>query len=202
VNTAQSHTSPLVVAVTGSIGSGKSTVTTMLAAHGFPVLYADSLAREVVAKGSEGLAAVVAAFGPQVLDQDGTLNRKHLAALVFSDPALRRTLEQIVHPRVRAMLLSELARLATCQPPPQVIIYEVPLLFESSLPRPEIHKVVVVTAPRELLVQRVMTRDGCDRAHAEARLDRADYVLQNDGSRDELAAQVTTLAQTLRDAAR
>ena len=117
----------LRIGLTGGIGSGKSTVAGLLAGRGAVVVDADRLAREVVAPGTPGLAAVVEEFGPQVLAADGSLDRPALAAVVFADPAARARLDAVVHPLVRARA----AEATAAAPPDAVLVQDVPLLVET-----------------------------------------------------------------------
>ena len=166
---------------------------------------ADRLARAAVAKGSPGLAAVAAEFGAEVLGEEGELDRRRMAALVFADPAARARLEGIVHPGVRALFREELARLAARGEP--LAFYDVPLLYEAGLER-EVELVVVVRAPREAQLARLMARDALSRAEAEARLAaqlpvdekaaRADAVVENDGPPAALAGKAARLLADLR----
>ena len=194
----------LRVGLTGGIGSGKSTVATMLARRGAVVVDADALAREVVAPGTEGYAAVVAAFGPSVIAADGSLDRAALADRVFADPAARRELEAIIHPLVRARAQDAEARAN----PDAVVVHDIPLLVEAA--RSERFGVVVVVdvAPEEAIRrlsagQRGMTEQQVrQRMSAQAdrteRLAAADVVIDNTGSRADLQARVDELWQELR----
>lgn len=187
----------LRVAVTGGIGSGKSTVSARLAERGAVVVDSDRLAREVVAAGSPGLAAVVDRFGPTMLAADGSLNRPALAAVVFSDPAARRDLEAITHPRVRARF----DELAAAAPADAVVVNDLPLLTALSVAA-TFHLVVGVGADAELRIQRLIGR-GLAEADARARLaaqidDAArrpltDVWIDNGGTAAELSAQVDGL---------
>ena len=118
--------------LTGGIGSGKSTVTRMLGDLGVPVLDADAWARDAVAPGSPGLAAVVEAFGEGVLTADGALDRPKLGAIVFADPERRRALEGIIHPRVRQGMADALMAFASAGEP--IAFMDIPLLYESRYP--------------------------------------------------------------------
>ncbi|WP_176063509.1 dephospho-CoA kinase [Anaeromyxobacter diazotrophicus] len=194
-----------VIGLTGGIASGKSTFAAELRALGAPVVDADQLARAAVARGSAGLAAVVGAFGAEVLGEDGQLDRRRMAARVFSDPAARARLEAIVHPTVRALFRKELARLAARGEP--LAFYDVPLLYEAGLER-EVELVVVVWTPREVQLRRLAARDGLSRPEAEARLAaqtpldekaaRADAVVANDGAPAALAGKAARLLSDLR----
>ena len=192
--------------MTGGIGSGKSAVAARLAAHGAFVVDADRIAREVVAPGTPGLAAVVAEFGPGVLTPEGALDRAAMASIVFADPARRAALEAIVHPLVG----TRSAELLAAAPAGAVVVYDVPLLAESAggLGRAgEFDVVVVVEAPLETRVARLVSR-GLGEADARARIGVqatdeqrraiADHVVVNDGDLaaldaavDELWAQLT-----------
>ena len=191
----------LRVGLTGGIGSGKSEVARLLAARGAVVIDSDALAREVVAPGTPGLAAVAAAFG-DVLRPDGSLDRERLAALVFADPAARERLNAIVHPLVAAAAAE---RVATA-PPEAVVVHDVPLLVEAGLAG-TFDVVVVVDAPPEVRLERLTARRGMTRGDAEARMRAqasraerlrvADHVITNDGTLGHLAEQVDALWRIL-----
>lgn len=187
----------ITVAVTGGIGSGKSTVSTVLRELGAVVADSDRLAREVVAPGAPGLAEIAAAFGPSVLTGDGALNRPALAAVVFADPAARRTLEAITHPRVRARF----EQIRAAAPADAIVVNDIPLLVDLAVAA-TFHLVVGVRADEQRRVGRLVGR-GLTEADARARIaaqlteeQRAplcDVVLDNDGAPDELAEQVRAL---------
>ncbi|MDQ1712124.1 MAG: dephospho-CoA kinase [Frankiaceae bacterium] len=197
----------LRVGLTGGIGAGKSEVARLLAARGAVVVDSDALAREVVAPGTPGLAAVVAAFGDGVLAPDGGLDRPRLAALVFADPAARERLDAIVHPLVGAAAAARTAG----APAGAVVVHDVPLLVEAGL-APSFDVVVVVDAPDDVRLARLTGRRGMTEADARARmaaqatrerrLAAADQVIVNDGTRQDLAERVDTLWATLAAAAR
>jgi dephospho-CoA kinase len=184
------HPSALhVFGLTGGIGSGKSAVARRFRERGLPVIDADGLAREAVAKGSPGLADIVERFGPDMLDEGGHLDRKKLAASVFSDDEARRALNAITHPRVAALAAERAASLAAVGEP--LACYEVPLLFEAKLDA-ALSPVVVVATPLDLQVSRAVERDGGSaedvlaRVRAQLPLDekvrRAAFVIDNSGS--------------------
>jgi dephospho-CoA kinase len=184
-----------MVGLTGGIGAGKSAVADRLAAHGAVVIDADRLAREAVAPGSDGLAEVVATFGPGVLTPDGTLDRPALASRVFGDDAARRRLEEIIHPRVRART----AELVAAAPPDAVVVNDVPLLVEAGLGGAYEVVIVVLTEDEtrigRLVRDRGMTRDEAvarirAQASDEQRRAVADVVIVNDGTVDDLYKQV------------
>jgi dephospho-CoA kinase len=184
----------LNIGLTGGIGSGKSTVSALLAERGAVIVDADRIAREVVEPGTPGLAAVVAAFGDDVLGPDGGLDRPALAAVVFADPEARARLDGIVHPLVRARA----AELAAAAPPDAVLVHDIPLLVETGQAG-RYDLVLVVQADLGTRVARLVRR-GMTEADARARIAAqatdeqraavADVVLDNSGTREELAAQV------------
>lgn len=172
----------------------------MFAGLGVPVIDSDVIAREVVAPGSPGLAAIRARFGDSALLPDGQLDRRALRAQVFADPSARRDLEAITHPRIRQRM-AELA--ASAGGPYQ--IHAIPLLVEGGTRRPGIDRVLVIDCPEEVQVARVMARDGVDEAAARAvlaaqasraqRLAAADDVIVNDRGLEALREAVTALHQ-------
>jgi dephospho-CoA kinase len=186
------------IGLTGGIGSGKSTVAGRFAELGALVIDADALAREVVEPGTDGLAAVVAEFGAQVLDGSGRLNRPALARVVFGDEAARGRLNAIVHPRIRARA----AELIAAAPPGTVVVQDVPLLVETGQ-ADRYDLVVVVEAAEELRVRRLARDRGMPAEEVRARMAAqatdeqrravADVVLVNDGTTDELRAKVDQL---------
>jgi dephospho-CoA kinase len=188
----------MLVGLTGGIGAGKSVVAGRLAELGAVVIDSDRLAREVVAPGTEGLAEVVAAFGPGVLGPDGAVDRPALGRLVFADPAARERLERIVHPRVRARA----AQLVAGAPAGSVVVNDVPLLVEAGLAE-TFDVVVVVLASEATRLRRLIDGRGMTEAEARARIAAqatdeqrravADVVLENDGSLAELRSAVDQL---------
>lgn len=184
--------------LTGGIGAGKSAVAMRLHELGAVILDADKLAREVVAAGTDGLAAVVAAFGPEVLGADGELDRLAVGARVFGDEAARRRLENIIHPRVRART----TELAAAAPADAIVVNDVPLLVETGL-GPTFHLVIVVDATPAVRIARLVGARGMTEEQASARIAAqaddaarraaADVVIDNNGGLDELTAQVDEL---------
>jgi dephospho-CoA kinase len=187
----------LTVAVTGGIGAGKSTVSGVLAELGAVVVDSDVLAREVVAPGTPGLAAVVTEFGPGVLGPDGGLDRAALAAIVFSDPAARQRLEAITHPLVRAAF----ERQRDAAGPDAIVVNDIPLLRSLGMAA-GFHLVVTAGAEEQIRLGRLVGR-GLAEADAKARVRSqisdderralSDVWLANDGNRDQLRAAVTEL---------
>ncbi len=164
---------------------------------------ADVLAREVVARGTEGLTEVVAAFGPEVLTPEGDLDRPAMGAIVFADPDRRRVLESIIHPRVRARG----AEIEAEAPPGAVVVHDIPLLAETGQ-GDAFDAVIVVDAPTSLQIERMVEQRGMSRDEAESRVaaqatreDRlaiATYVVDNTGTLDDLRARVAEVYERLR----
>jgi dephospho-CoA kinase len=196
-----------LVGLTGGIGSGKSTVARLIAARGIPVIDADVLSREVMAPGQPAYAEIAAQW-PDVIvtsgDQGAHIDRRRLAARVFSDPAARARLEAITHPRIQARmrdLAAELARQGH-----RLVVYEASLLVEAGRSG-EFDAVVVVTADEEQQLQRTMARDGSTREHALARLRAqlplaekvklATHLVDNSGDLESTRRQVDLLLQSL-----
>ncbi|GGO02170.1 dephospho-CoA kinase [Microbispora rosea subsp. aerata] len=192
----------LKVGLTGGIGSGKSEVSRRLAARGAVVIDADKIAREVVEPGTPGLAEIVEAFGEEVLRPDGTLDRERLGAIVFSDPEKLKILNGIVHPKVGERT-EQLQREA---PPDAVVVFDVPLLAENNLAA-LYDVVVVVDTPDEVRLERLRRFRNMPEADARARIAAqapreerlriADIVIGNEGSLEELDAQVEKVWQDL-----
>jgi dephospho-CoA kinase len=192
----------VLVGLTGGIGAGKSVVAARLAQLGAVVIDADRLAREVVAPGTDGLAEVVAAFGPEVLGPDGALDRPALGRRVFGDPVARQRLESIVHPRVRART----AELVAAAPPGAVVVNDVPLLVETGIAG-TFDVVVVVLASVQNRIRRLVGGRGMTPEEARSRIAAqatdeqrravADVVLENDGTVGELKAAVDQLWREL-----
>jgi dephospho-CoA kinase len=188
----------LRVGLTGGIGAGKSTVATALSRLGAVVVDADQLARRVVEPGSPGLDAVLAAFGSGVLAADGSLDRGALGRLVFSDDAARSRLNAILHPRIAELTAREVA----IAPPDAVVVHDVPLLVENGL-GPGYQLVLVVAAPIDERVRRLVHERGMDEQEARARIAAqaddaaraaaADVLLDNGGERNELLQAVERL---------
>ncbi|MDY6978775.1 MAG: dephospho-CoA kinase [Pseudomonadota bacterium] len=189
----------LTVALTGGIGSGKSTVAGAFARHGVPVIDTDVIARELVAPGQPALAEIVDYFGDEVLTADGRLDRSRLREKVFTDPAQRQALEQILHPRIR----DEVRRRIDSLKAPYCLVV-IPLFTETG-GYPFIDRVLVVDADEESRIRRTMARDQLSREQVEQilasqcsraeRLALADDVLDNSNATDELMAQIDTLHQ-------
>lgn len=193
----------LRVGLTGGIGAGKSEVSRRLAAQGAVVIDADLIAREVVAPGTDGLAEVVAAFGPEILATDGSLDRAKLGDLVFADQESLNRLNAIVHPRVAARMRA----LEEGAGPAAIVVHDVPLIAENNLAS-AYDLVVVVDVARRTQLDRVVRLRGMSREQAQARIAAqasreerlavADIVVDNSGSLAELDRQVGDLWTELR----
>ncbi|HET7308736.1 MAG TPA: dephospho-CoA kinase [Actinomycetota bacterium] len=189
----------LLVGLTGGIGSGKSTVARLLEKRGAVVFDADLLAREAVEPGTPGHAAVIERFGADVLAPGGELDREALASIVFADPAARRDLEQIVHPEVRRLFAegSEVYRDTD-----RVVVFSAPLLVETGM-HTAFEVLVVVSATVATQIERLMRQRGMSEPSIRARIDAqapledkaaaADFLVDNEGSLDELESQVEQL---------
>jgi dephospho-CoA kinase len=196
----------LLVGLTGGIGSGKSTVGALLVERGAVLIDADQIARQVVAPGRPAYASVVARFGPTVVAADGTLNRAALADVVFRDETARKDLEAITHPAVGQVMAERIAANAYTD---AIIVLDIPLLAEKG--RVGVRYVIVVDCPVEAAIGRLVAHRGFDEEDArrrvaaqmsrQGRLELADYVVPNDGSRLDLVKQVDRAWDWLRAAA-
>jgi dephospho-CoA kinase len=192
-------TGRLRIGLTGGIASGKTTVAERFAELGAAVIDADEAARAVVAPGQPGLAAVVARFGPGVLTANGELNRRALREWVFSDPAMRRELEGLLHPLIRTAMEQ---RAAAAGGP--YLVMAIPLLVEGG-ERAKVDRILVVDIDVETQIERVMRRDSCSAEQARsiiaaqasraARLAAADDVIVNAGTIRDLRSAVDELHQ-------
>lgn len=189
----------MILGVTGNIASGKSSVCRELARRGAVVVDADQLARAVVEPGSPVLKELVSGFGEDILKSDGSLDRKYLGDLVFSDPAARRRLNAIIHPAIAALSTQRLQELRDAAP---LVIYEAPLLYEAGA-ETRVDKVLLVTIDPEVQLARLIERDGLDEKSARQRIAaqmpqeqkaaRADYLVDNSAGREETIAQIERL---------
>lgn len=186
-----------LIGLTGGIATGKSTVAAFLMDLGATVIDADALAREVVEPGQPALQAIVERFDTGVLLEDGSLDRAKLGAIIFADENARRDLERITHPRVRELMMRRIGEAIAADA--ELIVSEVPLLFETR--SVEMYEgVMVVYAPVEVQLARVMRRDGIDEHAARQRLaaqmpidekrERATWVIDNGGGKDATQRQV------------
>jgi len=195
----------LRVGLTGGMASGKSTVDQMLVELGARLIDSDQLARQAVAPGSPALAEIAAAFGPEMIRPDGGLDRGRMRRLAFGDAGARRRLNAIIHPRIIKLIDDGLERLEAAGPG-GVAVVDLPLLFEAG-GAGRFDCTVLVYAPRQLRLARLMDRDGCGRAQAEQALaaqmpleDKkplADFLVDNSRGLDETHRQVKRLWQRL-----
>lgn len=196
----------LLVGLTGSIATGKSTVSAMFRDLGCVVLDADVIAREVVAPGAPALAQIVEEFGHEVLQADGTLDRKKLGAVVFGDAARRRRLEQITHPAIRDRFLHHLAELEA-RGFDGIVLWDAPVMIETG-GHTAMEKLVVVATDAATQRARLQARDGIDDAEAARKIGSqmpvaekaklADYVIDNAGDRAATEARVREVHAALR----
>ncbi|ELQ6216603.1 dephospho-CoA kinase [Cronobacter dublinensis] len=187
------------VALTGGIGSGKSTVADAFARLGVTVVDADIIARQVVEPGTAGLNAIIARFGQTICNPDGTLNRRALREIIFSSPQEKAWLNGLLHPLIHQQTQTELAHASS-----PYALWVVPLLVENQL-HAKANRVLVVDVTPEIQILRTMQRDGVSREHArqilnaqatrEARLAVADDVIDNNGSPETIAEDVARLHQ-------
>jgi dephospho-CoA kinase len=192
------------VALTGGIATGKSYVRERFERLGVPTSDADTFARAVVAPGTDGLAEVVRAFGPGILDSEGALDRRRLAAIVFQEAERRKELEAIVHPAVRRATDAWFKHL---EPTVQFAIADIPLLYETGRDR-DFDAVIVTACVPATQLARLVARDGLAESEArlriaaqlpiEEKIRRADYVIRTDGSFEETDRQVNEVFDKLR----
>lgn len=188
----------MVIGITGGIGTGKSEVVAILAQMGYSVLSADAISHEIMTPGSPVVNRLRSVFGEEIIDADGTLNRKDLAEKAFARPENAAKLNEIVQSAIKEELLARIAGLQQ-EDPQQVIIAEIPLLYEAGWDD-LCDKVWTVTADMDTRLRRIMARDGVKKRVARVRMKyqmdedekiaKADIVLHNDGTMDELREKV------------
>ena len=186
-----------LIGLTGGIGSGKSSVSSLLAGHGAVVVDADAITRRLQQPGEPVFDAIVARFGPDVVAADGTLDRPRLASIVFGDADALAELNRLVHPAVGVAIAEAIAAHAGTG---AVVVLDVPLLVESKSPRTDLAGLLVVDCPVDVAVRRLVEHRGMDEADArsriarqasrEERLARADHVIDNSGPAEALPALV------------
>jgi len=190
----------MIIGLTGSIASGKSTVAKMLKEYGLPIVDADVVARVVVEPGTETLAKIAEAFGQDVITENGEMDRAKVGSIIFHDESNRKVLNEIIHPAIRAEMLRQrdehLANGA------KTVIMDIPLLFESKLQH-FVEKILVVTVSEETQLKRLMERNNLSKEEAIARISSqlplsekekgADAVIDNNGSFEETQKQLETI---------
>jgi len=204
--TPEASTDYFRIGVTGGIGSGKSTVCALFTRRGRVVIYADAIARDLTQHDETIREQIKKAFGPDLYRTDGSLQRKRLAEVVFKDPRLRRKLDSIVHPRVFEAIDKAIATLSTTERAPYVLV-EAALVYETGMDG-RLDYTIVVDAPENVRISRVISRDGCTRDEVmiriksqmpvEKKLELADFVINNGGDETELARRVAFLDSLLR----
>ena len=194
-----------LVGLTGGIASGKSTVAEILKRQGAAIINADILAREVVEPDRQAWTEIVNAFGTAVLQPDRALDRQKLRAIIFDDPDARKKLESIIHPQVRALAEQRIREHAAAGY--AVIVYEVPLLFEGNL-QEWLRPVILVACDVDTQRNRLQSRDNLSAAQAQKHIDAqmsleakrrlADYVIENNGSLEDLKRQVQAVLEKIK----
>lgn len=189
-----------VVGLTGGIGSGKSTITRLLIGFGIEVIDADDVAREVVTPGSPALNALVERFGTKILATDGTLKRERLRGLIFTDPAAKRWVEELLHPVIRARIEERIARSTSAW-----LLLSVPLLLENKSAYDFVDRVLVVDVPESVQLARTMLRDNATKEEVTRimqsqlprgkRLAAADDIVENTGDPLQLQEQLLRLVK-------
>jgi dephospho-CoA kinase len=198
----------LVIGLTGGIGSGKSSVSALLAQRGAEIIDADAIVHEIQQPDGRAYQGIVDRFGPEILRDDGTLDRPALAKIVFDDAEARKDLERLTFPHVGAVIAERMTALAESD---SVVVLDIPLMAEGGKGRYNSAGTLVVDCPPELAVERVVEQRGMDaddarrrqaaQAPREKRLEMADFVIDNSGDRAHLEAEVTrawTWIQNLR----
>ena len=190
----------MIIGLTGSIASGKSTISKMLKSKGFPVVDADEIARLVVEPGTEVIEEIRRVFGQEVLHEDGSLNRERLGARIFGDKVEREKLNSIIHPAIRTEMLRQKEEWISGGS--QSIIMDIPLLYESKLQH-FVEKILVVSVTPEIQKQRLMSRNELTDEEASARIgsqlslelkeEGADAVIYNNGTVEESEKQLDNI---------
>jgi len=185
------------IAVTGSAGSGKTSVCDRFRELGLKVISSDSLAREAVAPDTAAYEMIVDSFGQRILRKDGTLNRQMLRRMMISDDDTRKTLEECIHPEIKKLMHLKMATAE--KESASVVIIEVPLLFEFGM-ESRFDAIIVVTSDRELQIRRLMNRDTVSRGEAkgllsvqisdEEKIEQSEFVIENSGSKAEMTRAV------------
>lgn len=190
----------MIIGLTGSIASGKSTVAKMIESYGLPIVDADLVARQVVDPGTPTLKKIAEAFGPEVIAHDGSMDRAKVGSIIFHDEEMRKTLNSIIHPAIREEMLRQRDELISYGE--KNIFMDIPLLFESKLEH-FVEKIIVVSVNKEIQLQRLMERNSFTEDEANARIasqipvkekeQLADAVIHNNGTLEDTAIQLQNI---------
>ena len=190
----------MIIGLTGSIASGKSTVAKMIESYGLPIVDADVVARQVVEPGTPTLKKIEEAFGPEVIAHDGSMDRAKVGSIIFHNEEMRKTLNGIIHPAIREEMLRQRDEFISFGE--KNIFMDIPLLFESKLEH-FVEKIIVVSVNREVQLQRLMERNGFTEEEANARIatqipvkekeQLADAVIHNNGTLEDTAIQLQNI---------
>lgn len=190
----------MIIGLTGSIASGKSTVAKMIVSYGLPIIDADVVARQVVEPGTPTLKKIAEAFGPEVIALDGSMDRAKVGSIIFHDEEMRKTLNSIIHPAIREEMLRQRDEFISYGE--KNIFMDIPLLFESKLEH-FVEKIIVVSVNKEVQLQRLMKRNGFTEEEANARIatqipvkekeQLADAVIHNNGPLEDTAIQLQNI---------
>ena len=190
----------MIIGLTGSIASGKSTVAKMIESYGLPIVDADVVARQVVEPGTLTLKKIAEAFGPEVIAQDGSMDRVKVGSMIFHNEEMRKTLNSIIHPAIREEMLRQRDEFISFGE--KNIFMDIPLLFESKLEH-FVEKIIVVSVKKEVQLQRLMERNGFSEEEASARIatqipvkekeQLADAVIHNNGTLEDTAIQLQNI---------
>ncbi|WP_339195355.1 dephospho-CoA kinase [Solibacillus sp. FSL R5-0449] len=190
----------MIIGLTGSIASGKSTVAKMIESYGLPIVDADVVARQVVEPGTPTLKKIAEAFGPEVIAQDGSMDRVKVGSMIFHNEEMRKTLNNIIHPAIREEMLRQRDEFISFGE--KNIFMDIPLLFESKLEH-FVEKIIVVSVKKEVQLQRLMERNGFSEEEASARISTqipvkekeqlADAVIHNNGTLEDTAIQLQNI---------
>lgn len=190
----------MIIGLTGSIASGKSTVAKMIKSYGLPIVDADLVARKVVEPGTLTLKKIAEAFGPEIIARDGSMDRAKVGSIIFHNEELRKTLNSIIHPAIREEMLQQRDEFLSYGE--KNIFMDIPLLFESKLEH-FVEKIIVVSVNKEVQLQRLMERNGFTEEEANARIatqipvkekeQLADAVIHNNGTLEDTAIQLQNI---------
>lgn len=192
----------MIIGLTGSIATGKSTIAGMLKEYGLPIVDADVVARQVVEPGAETLAKIAEAFGQDIIKEDGTMDREKVGSIIFHEPARRQVLNDIIHPAIRTEMLRQRDEFIVNGEPH--VVMDIPLLFESKLQH-FVEKILVVSVTEEIQLARLMERSGFSEEEARARISTqlpiqvkikgADAVIYNDSTLERSKEQLEMILQ-------